>query len=146
MANLDDVRALIEQGGNRGVVSTTRADGSIQSSLVVAGIVRHPVTAEEAVAFTTPASSVKLRFLRQRPRATMVFQSGYHWASVEGTADLIGYDDAYDGVDAEMLGLLLRAVFVAAGGTHDDWDSYDHAMIEERRSAVLISPARVFAM
>ena len=39
---------------------------------------------------------------------------------------------------------LLREVFRAAGGTHDDWPTYDRVMAEERRAAVLISPERVY--
>jgi hypothetical protein len=34
-------------------------------------------------------------------------------------------------------------VFVGAGGTHDDWDTYDRVMREERRAAVLVAPTRV---
>ena len=34
---------------------------------------------------------------------------------------------------------------VAAGGTHDDWDAYDRTMREERRTAVLIAPTRVYS-
>jgi hypothetical protein len=39
---------------------------------------------------------------------------------------------------------LLRHIFTAAGGTHEDFDAYDRAMAEERRAAVLISPHRVY--
>ena len=35
-------------------------------------------------------------------------------------------------------------MFRAAGGTHDDWPTYDRVMAEERRAAVLISPERVY--
>ena len=49
------------------------------------------------------------------------------------------------GVDAEALRLLLRAVFAAAGGTHDDWDTYDQVMATEGRTAVLIEPRRVYS-
>jgi hypothetical protein len=35
-------------------------------------------------------------------------------------------------------------VFSGAGGTHDDWDAYDRAMIDERRVAVLVTPRRVY--
>jgi len=45
-------------------------------------------------------------------------------------------------VDAERLRLLLREIFTAAGGTHDDWDTYDRVMAEERRTAVLVTPER----
>ena len=47
------------------------------------------------------------------------------------------------GVDAERLRLLLREIFTAAGGTHDDWPTYDRTMAEERRVAVLVAPERI---
>jgi hypothetical protein len=34
-------------------------------------------------------------------------------------------------------------IFTAAGGTHDDWPTYDRVMAEERRVAVLVAPERV---
>ena len=42
----------------------------------------------------------------------------------------------------EALRLLLRSIFEAASGTHDDWDAYERVMAEERRVAVLIAPQR----
>jgi hypothetical protein len=33
-----------------------------------------------------------------------------------------------------------RSDFSAAGGTHDDWDTYDRGMRDERRTAVLVMP------
>jgi hypothetical protein len=42
------------------------------------------------------------------------------------------------------LRVLLRTVFAAAGGTHDDWDEYDRVMADERRLAVLVRPRRVY--
>jgi hypothetical protein len=47
-------------------------------------------------------------------------------------------------VDGEALRVLLRDVFTAAGGSHDDWDAYDRVMAGERRAAVLIAPRRVY--
>jgi hypothetical protein len=46
--------------------------------------------------------------------------------------------------DPEPLRLLLRETFSAAGGEHDDWDTYDRAMAEERRAAALVRPDRVY--
>ena len=66
------------------------------------------------------------------------------WATVEGTAQLIGPDDPHPDVDEERLRVMLREIFTAAGGTHDDWDTYDRVMREERRTAVLITPVRVY--
>ena len=64
-------------------------------------------------------------------------------AGVEGPVELAGPDDPMPGVDAERLRLLLREIFTAAGGTHDDFGTYDRVMAEERRLAVLVSPARI---
>ncbi len=40
--------------------------------------------------------------------------------------------------------LLLREIFAAAGGTHDDFGAYDQAMPAERRAAILVTPGRVY--
>jgi hypothetical protein len=40
---------------------------------------------------------------------------------------------------------LLQNIFRAAGGTHDDWDTYDRTMADERRAAVLLAPRRTYA-
>ena len=39
-----------------------------------------------------------------------------------------------------QLRLLLREIFTAAGGSHDDWDTYNQVMARERRAAVLLTP------
>ncbi|MBP2450166.1 TIGR03618 family F420-dependent PPOX class oxidoreductase [Mycolicibacterium lutetiense] len=127
------------------VLSTLRRDGSIQSSVVNAGVMAHPRTTEPVVALVAIGGARKLQHLRADPRATVVARSGWQWVTVEGTAEIIGPDDPESGTDAETLRLLLRAIFEAAGGTHDDWDTYDRVMREERRTAVLISPTRVYS-
>jgi len=126
------------------VFSTLRRDGSIQSSVVNAGVLPHPLSGESVVGLVAIGGSLKLRHLRADPRATIVARAGWQWAGVEGDAQLIGPDDPHPEVDAEGLRILLRDVFKAAGGTHDDWDTYDRVMAEERRTAVLIPPARVY--
>jgi len=124
MTTLDEAVALGRPERGLAVVSTLRADGTIQSSLVNAGAMAHPQTGDQVLAFVTNGK-VKLANLRVRPQLTATFRNGWQWASVEGRAELIGPDDPSDGFDAERLRLLLRAIFVAAGGTHDDWDEYD---------------------
>ena len=32
-----------------------------------------------------------------------------------------------------------------AGGTHDDWDTYDRTMAQERRAAIFLTPRRSYA-
>ena len=70
--------------------------------------------------------------------------AGWRWSTVEGRAVIVGPDDPHDSVDAEQLRRLLREVFEAAGGTHDDWDEYDRVMRDERRAAVLVTPTRIY--
>ena len=126
------------------VVSTARADGTIQSSVVNAGVMDHPVTGQPVVAFVAAGGSRRLVNLRARPRATVVLRAGWQWAGVEGPTELIGPDDPYDGFDAERIRTLLRDIFTAAGGSHDNWDEYDRVMADERRVAVLIAPERTY--
>lgn len=126
------------------VLSTTRRDGSVQATVVNAGVLAHPVTGEQVVGLVAAGATRKLAHLRADARATIVVRAGWRWATVEGTVELVGPDDPRPGVDAEGLRVLLRDVFRAAGGTHDDWDAYDRAMADERRTAVLITPTRTY--
>lgn len=127
------------------VLSAVRRDGSVQSSVINAGVMPHPRTGESVVALVAAGGTRKLDHLRADPRITIVARAGWQWVTVEGTAEIIGPDDPATGVDSESLRLLLRGIFQAAGGTHDDWDTYDRVMAEERRAAVLISPVRVYS-
>jgi len=144
MTTLDDVMALARPEQCLMVVSTARADGTIQSSLVNAGVLAHPVSGADVLAFVTYGKA-KLGNLRARPQVTLTVRAGWQWASVEGTAEIIGPDDPAPGVDAERLRLLLREVFSAAGGTHDDWDAYDAEMLAQGRTAVLVTPTRIYS-
>ena len=123
------------------MVSTLRANQTIQASLVNAGVVTHPETGAEVLAFVT-YGKVKLANLRARPQVSTTFRNGWSWATVEGTAELAGPDDP--GLPPDRVRLLLREIFTAAGGTHDDWDEYDRVMAEQRRTAVLISVPRIY--
>jgi PPOX class probable F420-dependent enzyme len=144
MADLDAFERLVPLDHGLVVVSTARADGTIQSSVVNAGVIDHPRTGRRMVALVAAGSSRRLVNLRARPWATVVVRAGWQWCGVEGAVELIGPDDPSDGIDAERLRLLLREIFSAAGGTHDDWDEYDRVMATERRVAVLVDPARIY--
>jgi hypothetical protein len=74
----------------------------------------------------------------------VVVRAGWEWVAVEGPVDLAGPDDRFGDLDAERIRVLLREIFTACGGTHDDWDTYDRVMAEERRTAVLVAPERVY--
>ena len=145
MTTLEDAVALARDDNGLVVVSTVRADGSVQASLVNAGIVGHPDTGLPVLGFIT-YGKVKLANLRTRPALAATFRSGWQWATVEGPAELAGPDDPAPWLTgADHLRLLLREIFSAAGGTHDDWDTYDRVMAEQRRTAVLIAPTRVYS-
>ena len=62
---------------------------------------------------------------------------------MEGTTTIIGPDDPPADFDPAGIPGLLRDVFTAAGGTHEDWDHYDRVMAAERRAAVFIHPIRI---
>jgi PPOX class probable F420-dependent enzyme len=141
--DLDPIRRIVPREHGLASVSVVRADGTPHSSLVNAGVLDHPRTGRPVVGYVT-YGPVKLRNLRARPATSILWRTGWQWAGVEGPSELIGPDDPADGIDAEGLRLLLRAVFSGAGGTHDDWDAYDSVMRAERRVAVLVEPTRVY--
>lgn len=140
--DLEKVRRLAAADHGLAVVVTTRADGGVQASVVNAGVLPHPVSGEPVVAFVT-YGPVKMANLRARPAVALTFRAGWDWVTVEGDAELLGPDDG--ALDPERVRRLLREVFTAAGGQHDDWDAYDAAMARERRTAVLVAPRRVYS-
>jgi PPOX class probable F420-dependent enzyme len=144
MNDLSKFAELVPIDNGLCVVSTIRHDGSVQSSVVNAGVLSHPVTGDAVVGLVA-AGRTKLRNLRADPRCTIVVRGGWRWLAVEGVAEIIGPDDPRAEVDSERLRVLLRDVFKAAGGRHDDWDTYDRTMAEEGRAAVLISPKRMYS-
>jgi PPOX class probable F420-dependent enzyme len=141
---LDEAWSLAALESGLAIVATLRSDGTIQSSLVNAGVLAHPSKGTPVLAFVT-YGKVKLANLRARPQVTTTFRKGWQWATVEGTAELAGPQDPRPWLDAERLRLLLRAIFTAAGGTHDNWDEYDRVMAEQGRTAVLITPTRIYS-
>lgn len=53
MTTLTDAVALAREDNGLAVVSTLRADGTIQSSLINAGVLAHPATGEPVLAYVT---------------------------------------------------------------------------------------------
>jgi PPOX class probable F420-dependent enzyme len=145
MTDLQDFTRLVARDHGLCVVSTLRPDSTIQSSLVNAGVLDHPVTGKPVVGLVARGRTRKLANLRARPRTTVVVRAGWEWVAAEGPVDLAGPDDRLGDMDAERIRLLLREIFTACGGTHDDWDTYDRVMAEERRTGVLVSPDRVYS-
>jgi len=145
MTDLVPFEELIPLDHGLCVVVTRRADQTPHATVVNAGVVSHPTTGARTVALVAAGGSRKLAHLRTDPTIAVVARAGWQWACVEGRAELIGPDDPHLEVDDEQLRLLLRDIFLAAGGSHDDWAAYDRVMREERRTAVLVAPARVYS-
>lgn len=145
MIDLARFEELVPLDHGLSVVVTRRADHTLHTTVVNAGVLTHPVTGTRVVAFVSAGGSRKLAHLRVDPTIAVVVRAGWQWTAVEGSAELIGPDEPHAAVDDERLRLLLREIFSAAGGTHDDWDIFDGVMREERRAAVFVSPTRVYS-
>lgn len=140
---IDDVRSFIGADHGLATVSVARRDGSVHSTVVNAGVLLHPVTGQHSLGLVARGSTVKLVHWRRDPRATLIVRAGWRWVGVEGPVMLFGPADPVDGLSADVLPGVLRDIFTAAGGTHDDWEEYDRVMAAEARTAVFITPDRI---
>lgn len=143
MPDLSDVKKFLAEETGLATISTTQADGSVLSSVANCGVVDHPLTGQTCVALVSRGPAARLRHVRRGSPVTVAIRRGWNWVSVTGTTDLIGPADAADGVDDEALRLLLREIYAAAGGTHDDYDEYDRVMAEDGRTAMFVSLDRI---
>jgi PPOX class probable F420-dependent enzyme len=146
MPDLETVTQFLAREHGLAVVSTTQSDGRVLSSVVNCGVVDHPNTGAPCVAFVSMGSAARVRHIHRGSQVTVLVRRDWTWVSVTGPADLIGPDDLPDGIDLEAVRLLLRDVFRAAGGTHDDWDAYDRTMAEEARVAIFVTADRILGV
>lgn len=84
MTDLAGFRGLVGRDHGLCVVSTLRADDTIHSSVVNAGVLDHPITGAPVIGLVAVGGSRKLAHLRARPRATIVVRAGWEWTAVEG--------------------------------------------------------------
>ena len=143
MSTIESVAVMLSEESGLAVLSTAQADGRVLSSVANCGLINHPVTGETCVAFVSMGGASRLGHIRRGAPVTVAIRRGWKWRSVTGPAELIGPDNLPVGMDADALRVLLRDVFHAAGGTHDDLDEYDRAMAEEGRVAVFVTPERI---
>ena len=143
MPDIEGVRDHLADEHGLAVISTTQNDGRVLSSVANCGVIDHPLTGAASVALVSAGGAARLTHIRRGSPVTIAIRRGWTWLSVTGPADIIGPDDPAEGVDADALRLLLRDVFRAAGGTHDDFDEYDRAMVEDARAAVFVMPDRI---
>ncbi len=132
----EKVRAFVAQT-HRGVITTFRRSGAAQMSIVSCGPLRN------GVAFTVTEERAKLKNLRRDPRCSLLVSNESWWGFVvlEGRAQVLSADNT----DAEELRLALRDTYrTASGEEHPDWDEYDQAMRDDRRSVVIVVPDHVY--
>ena len=143
MPDLNDVRSFLGDETGLATVSTTQADGRVLSSVVNCGVVNHPLTGEPRVALVSRGAAARVGHIRRGSEVTIAARRGWSWVGVTGPADLIGPDDIPAAMEPDAVRMLLRDIYTAAGGVHDDWDEYDRVMAEDRRVAVLVTPQRI---
>lgn len=144
-ATIDDVRTKLASETGLSEVITMRRNGRPLVSVVNAGVVEHPATGDDVIAFVSRGAAARLGHLRRDPAITVAIRRGWEWIAVDGRAELAGPNDRHPAVPADAVPPLLRAIFRAAGGTHDDYDEYDRVMAEDARTAVLITPERIYS-
>lgn len=126
----DAALAFIRQN-HRGVLATTRADGTPQLSPVTAG-----VDDEGRVEISSRETAYKVRHLRALPYATYCgFTDGFfgEWVQVEGPVEIVSLPEAME---------LLVDYYRRASGEHPDWDEYRSVMETDRRVLVRITVER----
>ncbi|MDG2114222.1 MAG: PPOX class F420-dependent oxidoreductase [Actinomycetota bacterium] len=128
-----DRAGLIEfvSGKSRWVLSTTRADGRPQMSLVTGTI----TPAGELLISTYP-QRVKTLNAKRNPLvsvAVMGDEFNGEWVQIDGEAEV---SDAPDSVDG------LVEYFQCIRGDHPDWDEYRQAMLDQGKSVIRITPTR----
>jgi hypothetical protein len=106
-------------------------------------VLEDPVSHEPSIGIIVAGRATKLRYLRRALCAAIVFQSGYTWVAVDGPVRIVGPDDPNHSIDSEVFPSLLRRVFLAAGGAHENWTDFDQVMAGERRTAVFVRTDRI---
>jgi PPOX class probable F420-dependent enzyme len=116
---------------HRMVLTTFRADGSLQSSPVSGGV-------DEAgrIVVATYPQRAKSANVRRTPRASVTVLSEEFngpYVQVDGDAEVIALPEA-----VEPLVDYYRAI----AGEHPDWDEYRQAMVDQGKCLIRVTPTR----
>lgn len=144
MASTAQVRELSKLDHGLATVATVRSDGSVQLSVVHAGIVTHPVSHADVGAFVAQGGTRKILHLRAHPVTTLLWRAGWAWVALEGSVELCGPDDPLEGITKAQERELMREIARASCIELDDWHEYDRMVAAERRTAVLVTPRRIY--
>jgi PPOX class probable F420-dependent enzyme len=116
---------------HRMVLTTFRADGSLQSSPVTGG-----VDDQGRLVIASYPQRAKSANIRRTPKASvMVLSDEFNGAyvQVDGDAEVIDVPDAVEG---------LVDYYRAIAGEHPDWDEYRSAMLSQRKCLIRVTPRR----
>jgi hypothetical protein len=139
MPDLADVKEIAAAADFFAVLATARSDGTVHAPLVKAGLIYNPDTGQASVGVVVGRAARKVDHLRASGQATIVFAQAGRWVAVEGPAQVVG---PHDGAE-QRAAAILRSVYIAAGGIHDDWDEFDRVMAEAGRCVVLVAARRI---
>ena len=126
----DAALAFLRQN-HRGVLATTRSDGTPQLTPVTAG-----VDDEGRVEISSRETAYKVRNLRAMPYATYCgFTDGFfgEWVQVEGPVEIVSMPDAMEP---------LVEYYRRISGEHPDWDDYRAVMESDQRVLLRITVER----
>ena len=132
----ENIRAFCTKT-HRGVLTTFRRNGAAQMSIVTCGPLK------DGVAFTVTFDRAKFLNLKRDARCSLLVSNEGWWGFVvlEGHADIISADNT----DGDELRLALRDTYrTASGQEHSNWEEYDQAMIDDRRSAIIVVPEHIY--
>lgn len=116
---------------HRGVLVTSRVDGSPQLSPVTCGL-----DAEGRIVVSTYPSRAKTRNARRNPQVSIcVLSDDWNgpYVQVDGRAEVLDMPEALDG---------LVDYFRGISGEHPDWDEYRAAMARQNKSLIRIQIER----
>ena len=143
MSDIEIFSNYLSEETGLATISTSQVDGRVLSSVVNCGMIEHPLTGDVCVAFVSGSKAARLKHIDRGSQVTISVRRGWAWSSATGTADLIRPEKLPEGIDTEQMRLLLREVFHAAGGVHDDLEEYDRAIAQEKRVVVCVTPERI---
>jgi PPOX class probable F420-dependent enzyme len=116
---------------HRMLLTTFRADGSLQSSPVTGGVDR-----QGRLVIASYPQRAKSANIRRTPKASVVVLSDEFngaYVQIDGDAEAIDVPEA-----VEPLVDYYRAI----AGEHPDWDEYRSAMLTQRKCLIRVTPQR----
>jgi PPOX class probable F420-dependent enzyme len=130
MVNLDNMRRFVADK-HHWVMSTTRADGRPQMSLVTGGM-----TPSGQLAVSTYPERVKAKNARRNPNVSIGVVGadfGSEWIQIDGTAQVLDMPEATEA---------FIEYYRCISGEHPNWDDYVQAMHDQGKCMIVIEPTR----